>query len=260
MTEFEFLTLALSAIAIVISVVVAIYAMRASYEVSTSDYQAQQQVKYDTAILLSSLRSLMHKGANSVNATGSVDISSETGAISKFLTSATGLAYFTWVDEKGARAKKAGKSGEQWRLFFIYLAELSVMTDAYAAATRAADVELLFDDLTEDDVRQISGFNADLVKSIASLSENRAENVVVQAFVEESVRKRPEHAEFRAKLQFLKTLGIDDPNIDLFLAVTSEESDVDAVRAALDAGADRKITAGMLLHKYREQLQGFSDN
>lgn len=256
MEDFERLTLVLSAFAIIISIVVAVYARHAT----TSDYRAQQQVKYDTAILLSSLRSLMHKGAYSTTTTDSVDISSETIAISNFLTSATGLAYFAWVDEKGARAKKAGKSGEQWRLFFLYLAELSVMTDARAAARRAADVELLFDDLTENDVRQISDFNADLVKSIARLSEYRAENVIVQAFVEESVDTRPELAEFRAKLQFLKSLGIDDPNIDLFLAVTDKNSDVDAVRAALNAGADVTMTDGMLLHKYREQLQGFPGN
>ena len=260
MKKFEFLTLALSAIAIIISVVVAVYATRVSYEVSTSDYQAQQQVKYDTAILLSSLRSLMHKGAYSTTTTDSVDISSETKAISKFLTSATGLAYFAWVDEKDARAEEAAKSGEHWRLFFLYLVELSVMTDAYAAARRAGDVELLFDDLTEDDVRQISGFNADLVKSIASLSENRTGNVIIQAFVKQRADAWPDRAEFRAKLQFLKTLGIDDPNIDLFLAVISEESDVDAVRAALSAGADVKMTDRMLLHKYREQLQGFPGN
>lgn len=244
---------------IIVSVLIAIYVTRAHYKVSTSDYQAQQQVKSDTAILLSSLRSIMHKGAYATSTRDSVDISSETKAISNFLTSPTGLAYYVWVDEQSSEADRIGKTDEPWRLFFLYLAELSIATDAHPAARRAADVELMFYDLREEDIRQVSSYSANLMDLIASMSKNRMGNPVIAAFVSQSSDAQEEQAHFLDKMQYLKELGINDPNIELFLAIGKEEGD-DAVRAALDAGADKTITTGALLYKYREQLKMFPDN
>lgn len=260
MTEFEILTLCVSLAAITVSCIVAIFATRASYEVSSSDYRAEQQVKSDTAVLLSTLRSIMHKSGILIAREDSVDISYETKMISNFLTSETGLAYSAWVNERSVNAHEEGRSGEIWRLFFLYLAELSVMTDPYSAAHRAADIELLFDELTEEDIKRIAAFNSDLVKTIAGMSENRDGNVLAAIFVGKSRDMLTQREQLPDKLQYLKKLGIKDPDIDLFLALYSEDRDVGAVEAALEAGANVNMTDGALLNKYGEQLKGYPNS
>ena len=254
MTKFEITAVSLSVLSMLLSVVVALYAGSQNWELSTSDFKAQEQVKSDTAKLLSSLRSIMQKGALSTARKGQVDISHEKKTISEFLTSETGLAYYAWVSEQSSKASKAGRRGEPWRLFFIYLSEISDMDHPYPAARRAADVAALFDKLGEEDIRRISEFNSDLIKAIAAFEPD----VVTQAFIALQEKSQEERSpdKLAAKLTYLKTLGIRDPNIDLFLAVLDGES-VEAVKAAVEAGADVNMTDAVLLDKYKKELENF---
>ncbi|NOZ10357.1 MAG: hypothetical protein GXP09_04875 [Gammaproteobacteria bacterium] len=125
MAKYEMATIFISISAILISLASVIYTSSLSEKISSSDYKAKEQVKTDTAKLLSSLRSIMHKGALSSTTKDTIDISHEKNSIGEFLTSQTGLAYYSWVNEKSTEAGKVGKSGESWRLFFLYLAELA---------------------------------------------------------------------------------------------------------------------------------------
>ena len=253
-------TLFISKIAIIISLVTVIYTGFLSEKISSSDYKAKEQVKTDTAKLLSSLRSFMHKGALSSTTKETIDISHEKNAIGEFLTSQTGLAYYSWVNEKSAEADKEGKSGEPWRLFFLYLAELANANHAYSAARKSADVELLFDQLTEDDISRISEYNSDLIAAIANNSKNREGNTIVKVFFETQKDSQKENSpeKLTEKLNYLKSIGIEDPNIDLFLVVTSGDDNVQEAKAALKAGADVHMTYGALLDKYKLELENFN--
>jgi len=158
MNRFEKLTVTISIFAITISIGTAIYSSIISKETSSSDYAATQNIKFDTARLLSSLRSIMHKGAlfSVSKDPSSVDIDPERKVIQSFLNSPTGFDYYAWVDKKSRNAENQGKKGEPWRIFFLYLAELSNSKNPYSAARRAAEVELLFDDITENDLQEIN--------------------------------------------------------------------------------------------------------
>lgn len=261
MAKYEITTLFLSIIAIVISLYSAVYAGFLSEKLSSSDYKAEEKVKTDTAKLLSALRSMMHKGALSSQTKDKIDISHEKKAISEFTISQTGLAYYSWVDEKSSEANAEGRTGESWRLFFLYLAELSNASHPYSAAKRAADVEILFDQLTDEDFSRISEFNSDLIAAIANNSKNRDGNIIIRAFfnIQKELQKENSSDKLSAKLRYLKSIGIDDPNIDLFLVIMSKGDDdnVNAAKAALEAGANVHMTDKALLEKYKKELEGF---
>jgi len=259
MAKYETATLFISILAIIISMVAAVYSRILSEKHSSSDYKASEQVKSDTARLLSTLRSFMHKGVLSSTTKKEINIEPEKEAISKFMNSQTGFAYYSWVDEKSAQAEQEGKKGESWRVFFLYLSELANSDSPYAASRRAADVELMFDDLTESDVAKIADFNADLIEAISKNSKNREGNVVIKALVESQREKQKENSgdRFVAKLKYLKNTGVDDPNIDMFLATIS--GDVSQLEKALKAGADPHTTDEALLKKYEKELKSYTE-
>ena len=259
MAKHETATLVISVSAVIISIATALYSGFLSKRISSSDYKATEEVKSDTARLLSALRSLMHKGALLSSTSKHIDISPEKTVISEFLNSQTGFAYYSWVDEKSSKAEAEGRKGESWRVFFLYLVEISNSDNAYWAARRAADVELLFDQLTENDITKIAEFNSDLIKAIAKNSKNREGNVVIKALVESQRERSKENSseKFEAKLNYLKSLGIEDPNIEMFLATIS--GDVSVLDAALKAGADPSITDRALLTKYADELKNYHE-
>ena len=58
---------------------------------------------------------------------------------------------------------------------------------------------------------------------------------------------------FSKILKYLKEKGIDDPNIDMFLAV--EKGDTAALHKAVENGADVNITDSELIQKYQDYLR-----
>jgi hypothetical protein len=257
MAKYEGKTLFISVLAIIICIGSAIYSGMLSEKLASSDHKAKEQVKADTAKLLSTLRSLMNKGALSSTTKDAIDIKPEKDAISEFMNSQTGFAYYSWVDEKSSQAESEGRQGGSWRVFFLYLSELANADNAYVAARRAADVELLFDDLSEDDVEKIAYFNSDLIQAISENSKNREGNVVIKALVESQKERQIENSSenLLAKLTFLKNKGINDPNIDMFIATITGE--ISILEKALEAGADPHITDAALLRKYENELEDF---
>lgn len=61
------------------------------------------------------------------------------------------------------------------------------------------------------------------------------------------------HSALMAQLRELKRQGADDPDIDLWIGV--DRDDVEAVRAAIDAGADVNVTIGEVLRRHRHGRQ-----
>jgi hypothetical protein len=250
-------TLILSGLAIFFSIITAIYSGYLSVRLASSDYKAKEQVKEDTAKLLAALRSIMHKGALSSSTNYTIDISCEKTVISEFMNSQTGFAYYSWVDEKNSDAQKKGTKSESWRLFFLYLAELANSDDVYRAARRAADTEILFDGITKKEISKIARFNSNLIIAIEKNSKNREGNIIIKAFVDSQKEKNSENSQsdFVSMLNYLKGLGIKDPDIDMFLAVIS--NNVPALEEALKAGANPKTTDSALLNKYADKLKNY---
>lgn len=218
----------------------------------TLDPAEMTRVKHETAALLSSLRSIMHKGAL-VSKTGrSFDISSERKAISDFIASRTGLAYSAWIDERSSAAS-ADSRAEPWSTFFLRLTEIGSMTNAFLAGIRAAEIELLFDDLTDDDIRRICRFNAGIFNTIASISKSRDDSATVSVFADIARVPRDGRTQFHAWLAHSKNAGAADPDVDFFLALI-EGNETEAI-AALAAGADPGAGSAELLKRYEGELE-----
>lgn len=217
----------------------------------TLDPAEATRVKHETAALLSSLRSIMNKGAL-VSKTGrSFDISSERKAISDFISSRTGLAYSAWIDERSSAASADGRA-EPWSTFFLTLTEIGNMTNAFLAGIAAAEIELLFDDLTDDDIQRICCFNAGVFNTIASISKSRDDSASVSVFAGIARVLRDGRAQLHARFVHLKQTGVANPNVDLFLAVI--EGNESGAIAALEAGADPGAGYAELLKRYEMEL------
>ena len=121
-----------------LSLAISIYAIGSTERIATSGFQSAQKVKLDTATLLAALRSTMVKAAlysqqdpklrDDPNYPHYIDIRPERASIQGFLNSSTAIAYYLFVAQKSAEARKAGKSREDGGLFFcnskISLAEV----------------------------------------------------------------------------------------------------------------------------------------
>jgi hypothetical protein len=57
------------------------------------------------------------------------------------------------------------------------------------------------------------------------------------------------------KFKHLKKKGVDDPNVDMFVAVF--DNDTELLKGALAAGADRTVTDNQVLNGYQAELADF---
>ncbi|HEX7157922.1 MAG TPA: hypothetical protein VF214_02815 [Edaphobacter sp.] len=184
----DWLSVVVSSFALVTS----IFAFRHTRGASTSDYQAMQKVKLDTAALIAALRAMMYKGANYSQQPPSlrgmknyghyVDLTAEKKVVQDFLCSPTAIAYSSYLTERSKRAKVVG-SGEEWRTFFLQVAELLSENDQRVAAKRAARLEKLFHPLQEDDFKGISENIKDLSGGLKRLFENIKHDPVVDEWM-----------------------------------------------------------------------------
>ena len=101
---------------------IGLYASFVAQRVATSDFQAVELVKSETAQLISVLRSLVMKGVvwsqqdkerrDDPNFESYVDTKPERKLIETFQHSSTALAYYTFVAKKSKEARVSGKKGE----------------------------------------------------------------------------------------------------------------------------------------------------
>lgn len=181
-----FLSLGISLIALVNSIL----AFRHSRKVSTSDFQATQKVKVDTATLIASLRGIMVKGAiysqqdkvqrKLKTYSRYVDNSPEKKVVQDFLCSPTAIAYHSYLSE---RSRKATTTGEEWRTFFLQAAELLNEDDQYAAAMRAARLEKLFHPMGKEDFAGVSRYLQNLSAALKNLFEGIPHDTLIAAFM-----------------------------------------------------------------------------
>ena len=248
-----------SAISTSFALVSGIIAIIIVTKVSSSDYKAEQDLKADTARLLASLRSIMTKGAvRSLKPPGakkSPDFKQELKVVNDFLSSTTAFAYWSW---EGYKSK--GKEGqpEPWRHFFLYLIDILDSDDNYRKMMDCAvAIEELLTSLSKHDIRSIGRYISDIEEAVGDFKESRQHSILIKAITEIYNEHRGPKMNYR-KFLHLKDKDIKDPNIDMFLALF--KSDVSALEAALEAGADWSMTSTQLFDKYRNELEDFNPN
>lgn len=251
-----------SSLTTAIALMLGAIALLVTARVESSDYKAEQQTKIDLAELLAALAMILNKGA--LGRTGqikNVDFSEEVKRIEIFSMSTTSFAMYNLLARK---SRIAGNKGEEWRLFFVYIAEITSNTqDLGLVVNRAVRLQQMLIKLTRRDLHYIGYSVANLVAGIRDFHEAIDDNVLIKA-MHEVVNKEQGGAdsELRTKnvmrkFRFLKARGIDDPNIDLFLAV--DEGDTAKLQAAIDKGADVNISDAAILQKYETALAQFKE-
>jgi hypothetical protein len=243
------------------AVVLTALALVATVRVESSDFRAEERVKEDVACLLASFRSIYLKAAWLTQQSNQLDdchaslFNDERRVIQDFLNSTTALAFNAL---EGRMSRKAGSRGEEWRLFPLYMIELlrAAMPGEYRLiAQRAVRAEHLVTQLRHEDIAVLSADVANLSQAIEEFAGNRSETTLARAAydvfggAEESEDNMSSEMD---QLRELKRQGVEDPDIELFLAV--DRNVPSDVKKALDDGAHVNITIGEVLSRYRDRL------
>jgi len=247
-----------------IALFIGIYAAYVTERVATSGFQSAEKVKADTASFLAALRGIMIKAALYTQQNPStrddekkpdyIDIKPEKAVIQTFLNSPTAIAYYVFVAEKSKKAREAGKAGEDWRVFFLRIADLLRTDNTYSCGLQAARIEKLFDTVSDDDIESMSSHLEDLVGSVKGMLRDRQDDVLMNVFVDK-LDKGPDLNDFEGFVDFLRARGVNDPEVDLFWS--SAHGDLAVAKDALKRGAKVNVTDGQIIARYPQLWEEF---
>jgi hypothetical protein len=252
------------------ALVAAIVAISAAVWTQTSDYRAQEDVKKDLAMLRATLRAIMIKGASlrAEDPNQALTFEDDRKALETFWRSTTAFGFWAWLEMRGSAAPEG--ENEPWRVFSLEFAHLLAACGAPASAREvpkllrsAVALEKALATLTTDNIYFISNRMANLAGALGTAVESK--DVLLSSVLAVFGTERrggagdnvstTDRDQTQAKFKHLKRKGIDDANVDLFLAVFANSPE--DLKAALDAGADVSATDTQVLAKYREQLADF---
>jgi hypothetical protein len=253
------------AVSLVISLIAlanSIFSFRLSRRINTSDFQATQKVKVETATLIAALRAMMVKGAiysqqdsgqrKQKNYARYVDLTAEKKVVQDFLCSATAIAYYSYLSD---RSKKASESSEEWRTFFLQAAELLSEDNQYVAAKRAARLEKLFHPIEANDFIGISRYLQDLGAALKRLFDNIPHDTLIAALMA-GAEPEVQEDEFHAFIFFLKKEKmVADADVDLFYGVFLNDTSI--LEDAISRGANVQATSGEITERYKQFLGEF---
>jgi hypothetical protein len=111
--------------------------------------------------------------------------------------------------------------------------------------TWALEVEAQLVRLNRTKINEISSNMADLAGALGTALRSTDTDLADQARIVSST-------------YFLKRTGVVDPNVDMFVAIF--DNDVEALKAALEAGADQSITDTQVLAAHEAELADFDPN
>lgn len=245
-----------TAVATMFALFAAIAAVTAVVWIESSDYRAEQAVKADTAQVRAALRSIMVKWAvlQRPDRDTCLDIAAERKVLNDFLSTTTAFGYWSWAEERGEAAEE-GTTNEPWRAFFLYIAYLldaSERPGDNAPVDLAVQLEDLLADLTRADINKISSYVADLAGVLGRATDST--NPVLRAVLELRRPKMGDEAK-RQAFEHLKRKGVNDPNVDFWLAVFTD--DREAMDAAVKAGADTGVGDLQVLGEHTAELADF---
>ncbi|MET0545276.1 MAG: hypothetical protein ABWZ40_03105 [Caulobacterales bacterium] len=249
-----------SSISTAIAIILGAIALLITAQVESSDYKSQQEVKSDLAKLLATLSSAQVRAGIKLqaDARSKTNLSVEKASLLAFMNSVTGFAFYGFAARK---SQKSAGSPQEWRLFHMYLSEMIDTDDVGLFLNRAIRVQNLLTNLKNADLRLLSNAVQDLTRSVANFDNVIENNVLLKAMRGVYGGDAPEQRaptgggpepSFFDSLRLLKQSGIEDPDIEMFLAV--DANDTEALKAALDRGGNPNITDSALLARYAEQL------
>lgn len=243
----------------IIALFIGIYAAYVTQRVATSGFQSAEKVKSDTATLLAALRGIMVKAVlysqqdratrDDENKPNYIDIKPEKAVIQGFLNSPTAVAYYAFAAERSRKARKEGKKGEEWRLFFLMIADLLRTDNTYACGLQAAQIEKMFDTVSDDDMESMSSHLEDLVGSVQGILQNRQDDVLIKVLVDQPDRD-PKLEDFAGFMDFLRSRGIKDPDVDLLWSSANGEESL--VKDALKRGAKLNVGGTEIIDRYKQ--------
>lgn len=255
--------MAIAAFAVsVVALFVGLYAARVARQVEESGFKAEEQFKADLVTLLSALRSIIVKGAMNAAASTPLSIEKEIDTIRTFQASTSGLALAAWAARQGKVGDTKDPVAGRWRTLSLDLGNLSGATGddvEQGAASNgklpnwATAVELTLENLTEESVKAISKNIRNLPGTFAALRESREDDFLLKIWFDIYQGKETSNSPDiqRRRLEHLRESGIDDPDIDAWLALLSDSNDsADDFKAALDRGADPAVSVNEVLARY----------
>jgi hypothetical protein len=246
----------------VIALLVGLYASRVARQVEESGFKAEEQFKADLVTLLSALRSIIVKGALNAADSAPLSVEKEIDTIRTFQASTSGLALAAWAARQGSIGDSKDQKAGRWRTLSLELGNLSGATrddvEQGAASNAmlpnwATAVELALENLTEDSVRAISKKIRDLPGTFAALKESREDDFLLKIWFDLYQDKEESNSSEvqRRRLEHLRESGIDDPDIDAWLALLSESDEsADDFKAALDRGANTATSLNDVLARH----------
>lgn len=245
--------------AMVISILSALSSARTSYQVNGSGFRASHALLTDLATLLAALRSISVKGAMVMGEQRKtpIPIDTELATLRTFLTSTSGLAVSLYAGKIGSVGAPDDPRAGAWRVLRMNFTNLAAMTlttasDNQVAGVQALEIERTLSALNRKSIKGIRHEIKNLPNVLSSLADSRQHDVLLKA-LDEVTAKRKTEADFgteRQRLRQLKTSGIDDAELDLWLAML--ENDLPAGKDALARGADPNISLGKVLDRYRD--------
>jgi hypothetical protein len=255
-------TAALSIAALAISLFAAIASVRATYHVATSGFRASQDFVSDLASLLAALRSIASKGAIVLGEARKTPISidDELALVRTFMTGTSGLALTLHAGEIGSTALPDEPGARRWRVIRFHFANLGALRiespgDNQTAARYALDIERTLDTLDPIAVKAIRRRIKGLPTILSSIRDSREQDILIHSLDnvdielrESSVDKGDLLRRFRAIQVTLRVDGHVDPDVDMFIAVLT--NDTRALSDALDRGADPNITDIAVLSRH----------
>ena len=136
----------LMSVVAIIALVVSVIAIGTSRAHASKEFQVAEGIKEDTAVLISTLSSVIHKGAvysqqdskfrDNPSYPEYVSLDKEKSIIADFVTSPTAFAYLIYASRKGEMTSEG--EDEPWRTFFLRLSMLLSEDNQYNAAREAS--------------------------------------------------------------------------------------------------------------------------
>jgi hypothetical protein len=177
----------------------AIVAITTAMWINSADFKAEQAVKGDTARLRANLRMILTRGALISQRPNKVMIAEtfekELEAIVKFATSTTGFGFWSLIDSRSTEAAKHGGGAEDWRMFFMTIANLleaaNETGDLFTLFSSAAWLEEQLSLLKVEDIDAISRYVSNLA---GALGNGHATNDILLSSMIEVYGRGSKHA------------------------------------------------------------------
>lgn len=251
------LATAISIASAVIAIASAVSSARTSYQVNGSGFKASQALLTDLATLLAALRSIAVKGAMAMGEQRKtpIPIDVELATVRAFMTNTSGLALSLYAGRVGAAGAPDDPVAASWRVLRMQLTNLATTTvtkpsDNQTAGMLALELERTLSALDKKAIKQIRREIKNMPNVLSSLTNSRQNDVLLLA-LESVVSDQKAIAGLGAagkRLRQLKASGVEDADIDLWLAM--EDEDLEAAKNALERGADPSKSLGEVVDRY----------